>query len=50
MTEYEGVEYSTYKGKPVISLDRTLTIGLRKAKLVLKYYNEIKQFVETNGG
>ncbi len=45
-----GVEFSTYKGNPIISLpmsnNKTFSFGKAKAKAILEYYEEIKKFVE----
>ena len=49
------VEYSEFKGNPVIELKRNkddnyaFRFGLTKAKLILSHIEEIKNFVENNG-
>lgn len=50
------VERGEYKGKPLIILKRNeedkypFSFGLSKAKLILDNLEEIKKFVEENGG
>jgi hypothetical protein len=50
------VERGEYKGKPLLILKRSeedkypFSFGLSKAKLILDNLEEIKKFVEENGG
>ncbi len=50
------IERSEYKGKPLIVIKRSeddkypFSFGLSKAKLILENIEEIKKFVEENGG
>jgi len=50
------VERGEYKGKPLIILKRSeedkypFSFGVSKAKLILDNLEEIKKFVEENGG
>lgn len=50
------IERSEFKGKPVIVIKRDeedkypFSFGLSKAKLILENIEEIKKFVEENGG
>jgi len=50
------VERGEYKGKPLIILRRSeedkypFSFGVNKAKLILDNLEEIKKFVEENGG
>ena len=48
----DDVEYSEYKGNKMIVLPngqpRGFSFGKGKAKLIVKYIEEIKQFVEDN--
>ena len=45
-----GPEISEYKGNPVITLNPgerfPFTFGLSKAKLILKYLDEIRAFIQ----
>lgn len=46
------VTYSKYKGHPIITLPdgskKGFSFGVRKARAILEYYEEIKRFVEQN--
>lgn len=50
------VERGEYKGKPLLVIKRSeedkypFSFGLGKAKLILENIEEIKKFVEENGG
>jgi len=50
------IERSEYKGKPLIVIKRSeedkypFSFGVSKAKLILENIEEIKKFVEENGG
>lgn len=51
-----SVEYGDYNGHPIIKLKSndgspvSLIFGFSKARLILENIDEIKKFVETNGG
>lgn len=50
------IERGEYKGKPLIVIKRNeedkypFSFGMSKAKLILENIEEIKKFVEENGG
>ena len=51
MSAGEGVEFGTFKGADVIKLPSgnpsyPFSFGVNKAKLVVKYIDEIKKFID----
>jgi len=54
MTNFQEVEKGEYKGKPTLTLRRAeddrfpFSFGLGKAKLMVKHFKAIKEFVNDN--
>ena len=51
--DHSTVDLDSYKGKPMFVINKTsrypFSFGLPKAKLLLKYVDQLRKFVETEG-